>query len=113
MRRRIGLGLLVALAVLVAPAAASVTAEHRGTDAHSASKVTVSDRHATVVHVVAPRHGGRERRAPQHPGSSLAVFGGAVGLAPADTWARLDIPHTAPTDAFRASSRPRAPPAVV
>ena len=113
MRRRIGLGLLVALGVLVAPAAASITGEHRSTDAHSASKITVSDRHATVVRVVAPRHGGRERRAPQHLGSAPAVFAGAVGLAPAVAWARLDLPRTAPTGDFPGSSRPRAPPAVV
>jgi hypothetical protein len=113
MKRRRGLGLLVALALLVAPAAATVAASPSGAAGRSTIRITAHERHAAVVHAVTASSRGRDRRGPHHPTSSVALFAAMAGVAPAATWSGADASATSSARSLSRSARPRAPPAVV
>jgi hypothetical protein len=112
MRRRC-LGLLAALALLVAPGAAAAIARSTASDGHATARVTVADHHAFVAHVVVRPSSGRERRAPHHSASSLAVLGTGWGTSPGVAAADVAAPLPSTAADHAPSARPRAPPAVV
>lgn len=112
MTRRVALALFAALALLAVPTATGAQTRADVTGAHPAAGLALH-RHAAVVHVVAAGRRGHERRAPDQSGSSLAVLGGSIDVAPAFAWAQLSSTESSATGELRSSSRPRAPPAAV
>jgi hypothetical protein len=106
-------GLLVALALLVAPGVAIAAAQHGAADGHVAARVTLVDHHTSVVHVVVRPSSGRERRSPHDPASTLAVLAGGTGIVPGVARAALASSLKSTPGDVRSSSRPRAPPAAV
>jgi hypothetical protein len=113
MTRRVALALFAALALLAVPTAAGAQAHATATGGHHATGFALAHGHAGVVHVVVAPRRGHERRAPDQSGSSLAVVGGSVDLAPACARAHLSSAASSPAGELQSSRRPRAPPAVV
>jgi hypothetical protein len=107
-RRR--LGLLVALALFLAPAAAFVAQQSKA-DGHAAASVVATGRHATTVQALrspAPR----ERRSPHSP-LPFAVFASDSGTTRSVAPAGLPFADSSTRAGARWSASPRAPPTVV
>jgi hypothetical protein len=113
MRRRVGLALLAALALLLAPVAATVIAPLHATTGHRAARIAPVDHHGTLAHTAAPNR-VRVRRGVHHRTADAAVLA-ASRAEPAVTFAGAIVGRAggASSSGLPCSSRPRAPPVVV
>jgi hypothetical protein len=106
------LGLLAALALLVAPGVALASAPLTTSETHSAAHVTV-DQHRVLAHVAARPSSGREQRSQHQSGSTVAILGRASAITPGAARLQLAASRVDAAGERPSSSRPRAPPAVV
>jgi hypothetical protein len=106
------LGLLAALALLVAPGVALANAPLTASEAHPAAHVT-ADQHRVLAHVAGQPSSGRERRSEHPSGSTVAILGRASAITPGTARLQLAAARAATAGERSSSSRPRAPPAVV
>jgi hypothetical protein len=106
------LGLLAALALLVAPGVALASTPLVASARHSAAHAT-ADQHRVLAHVAARPSSGRERRSDHQSVSTGAILGRASSITPGAARLQLAAARAATAGERSSSSRPRAPPAVV